>query len=206
LSKKIPVINENHVFKQIGKPLAIDDESFETICQMLSSEDESNHKLAAELIANCDFEKSYYYLWRLANCDDWRDDAYTLRNNFMRCRKYKNVDLFLNQSKFSKLRTLEAEDLVVWLRNRNLLTEDIFLKVANEIYESFKQFPKSKIFDVVLETAEPYKEFATKYTIGVDPTVPLMDTDDDDDDEDNDEDDDPFIDDETVEEEVENDD
>ena len=65
--KKLDLILDNTLNKEINKELTIDLDTFKTLYNMLSSTDDSNYSIAIELIANCEFEISKPYILFLAN-------------------------------------------------------------------------------------------------------------------------------------------
>ena len=65
--KKLDLILDNTLNKEINKELTIDLDTFKTLYSMLSSTDDSNYSIAIELIANCEFEVSKPYILFLAN-------------------------------------------------------------------------------------------------------------------------------------------
>jgi hypothetical protein len=59
---KFIIGEDDEVLKQTNKELIIDEDIYNSLRDMLNSRSYENHKIAKELIANCDFEKSKIYL------------------------------------------------------------------------------------------------------------------------------------------------
>lgn len=66
LQNNIKIINSSEVTKLINVTV-IDKELFESLNNMLQSQDRSNHDTALEIIASCDFEESLFYIVLLLN-------------------------------------------------------------------------------------------------------------------------------------------
>lgn len=66
LQNNIKIINSSEVTKLINVTV-IDKELFESLNNMLQSQDQSNHDTALEIIASCDFEESLFYIVLLLN-------------------------------------------------------------------------------------------------------------------------------------------
>ena len=65
------VYNQNNILRLINDSVILNNDSYDELTKILDSNDDHNIKLAMELIANCDYEKSAvyilllfkYYLW-----------------------------------------------------------------------------------------------------------------------------------------------
>lgn len=66
LQNNLKIINSSEVTKLINVTV-IDKELFESLNNMLQSQDQSNHDTALEIIASCDFEESLFYIVLLLN-------------------------------------------------------------------------------------------------------------------------------------------
>lgn len=66
LQNNIKIINSSEVTKLINVTV-INKELFESLNNMLESQDRSNHDTALEIIASCDFEESLFYIVLLLN-------------------------------------------------------------------------------------------------------------------------------------------
>jgi len=75
LQNNIKIINSSEVTKLINVTV-IDKELFESLNNMLQSQDRSNHDTALEIIASCDFEESLFYIVLLMNLN-YKSVAYS---------------------------------------------------------------------------------------------------------------------------------
>jgi len=61
-NNKFIVCNDASILKQTNSELAIDEDVYNSLRDMLSSTSNDNINIAKEIIANCDYDKSYIYL------------------------------------------------------------------------------------------------------------------------------------------------
>lgn len=151
LQNKIPIVNEDAVFKAISKPLIIDADIYETLKTMLSSSDFANQTTAIELISNCDIDPSYYYLWQLAK---------NYINVMSGHSRNKNFRLFKEKISLYDLATLSEKGILPKLEEKGVLTDEIFLSLINEVVKTYKHKINHDLFDVVLKPSEKYSKYA----------------------------------------------
>lgn len=148
---KIPVLSENLIFEKIGKPVIIDRESYQSIHDMLNSEDEDNQMVGAELLANSDIDRSLFYIWKLS-----KDHCYTIRD----LSRYKNVRLFIQMSHWDQLAQVTAELFAKVMLEKGVLTSEYFQELVPVILKSYTGMLRSNVFVLKLEPSEEYKQFA----------------------------------------------
>lgn len=61
-NNKFIVANDSSIIKQTNSELAIEEDTYNSLRDMLSSTNQSNINVAKEIIANCDYEKSHIWL------------------------------------------------------------------------------------------------------------------------------------------------
>lgn len=167
LSKKIPVVSEDYFNRSIPSTFTIDEETFNSLNDMLCSQDIENRSLAVQTVANCDIERSQLYLYLLARR---HYDHFTYS-------RLKNVKLFMDESNFYELaqkplhqfireylQTGKPEDFPKAIFNK-LLSDEAEQIVEEHAIDKIE----SGMFDIVLV---PKKEFAAlhddttfKYTL-----------------------------------------
>jgi len=86
----LPIINEDSILKHLGSGTTMDKSLFDNMCGMFNSSDSSNHILAMEAMANCDYEKSAVYLLQLIS-------RYAIK--MKNCKEVKHVN-FISMLKF----------------------------------------------------------------------------------------------------------
>ncbi len=150
LLNKVPIINESEVYAKIGKPIAIDESSFTSIMEMLESSDESNHKVASEILSNCDIDKSLFWIWKVARKCSWKVTGLS---------RFKNIRLFIEMSDFSTLACMNDEGFIEYLYNKGLLTPEYFTALAPEAALRYKGMLASPVFSIILEPSDKYKPF-----------------------------------------------
>jgi hypothetical protein len=64
LNCNLPIIDQNEIISLLNGEDAteIDEDVYESVCEMFSSGDEDNHIVAMEIMANCNYSKSFLYL------------------------------------------------------------------------------------------------------------------------------------------------
>ena len=64
LNYNLPIIDQNEIISLLNGEDAteIDEDVYESVCEMFSSGDEDNHIVAMEIMANCNYSKSFLYL------------------------------------------------------------------------------------------------------------------------------------------------
>jgi len=91
---KFIIGEDDEILKQTNKELIIDEYIYNSLRDMLSSRSYENHKIAKELIANCDFEKSKIYLLLL---------LHEFNRSLFGGQKTPNYAVFLDKFKSWKL-------------------------------------------------------------------------------------------------------
>lgn len=148
---KIPVVNEDSVFESIKKPLIIDQETYQSLSNMLSSSDATNQLTAIEIISNSDINQSLYYLWKLIK------EHGGVMANF---RKNKNFRLFKEQINFGVMSCRSERTMLPFLEKAGVLTPEIYKELMTEIHRIYKRTHRSELFDITLTPSEKYKKYA----------------------------------------------
>ncbi len=161
--RKIPILNEDLIFERIGKPIALDAESYESIRQMLASEDEDNHKVGAELLSNCDIENSLFWIWKLARFkhEIWHE---SIGNKVRNLSRFKNIRLFIRMSRWDKLRQMDEEMCIEFLHKKGVLTQEKFDELVPEAAKAYNTL-KSPVFKMSVEPGDKYKDFKSNYKL-----------------------------------------
>jgi hypothetical protein len=91
---KFIIGEDDEILKQTNKELILDEDIYNSLRDMLNSRSYENHKIAKELIANCDFEKSKIYLLLL---------LHEFNRSLFGGQKTPNYAVFLDKFKSWKL-------------------------------------------------------------------------------------------------------
>jgi len=159
LSGNIPVVNEERLFNSIER-VVIDEDIYNTLHIMLEAGTE-DRILATEMLFNCDYNKSRYYIVKLIQEDSYRIEAYMNR---------KNLDIFRNHFPISKIARFNYKETLKYLLNYKCLTEDIYMDVLytsmsmqktqfENQFESLRDF-----FAVDLMVIKPYQDYINENT------------------------------------------
>jgi hypothetical protein len=114
LDRKLLVVNDSELFESLEK-VALTEETYATIESMYSSDDPSDWDLANQLLFNCDYEKSKFYIWQA-----W--DNFSGR--IQRAKRTKMYENFYN-SCFSYLGD-HVDDFVIKAATENILPEKFY--------------------------------------------------------------------------------
>lgn len=147
LSRGVVTINEECLFKQLPTAAVLDKQLFTQVCSMLASPDLANHKLAHEVLANCDYSDSDFFLYQLA-----KKYYYNISDS-----RYKNVRLFVTESNLQKYYSYTEVDFLNHLTIKNKLTVEalnlLLPGITSAAYSDVKT-NRSSIFKIKLELRE----------------------------------------------------
>jgi len=137
--KLVEIINDSAIYgettllKKLNTGGIMDGTQYESIKRLFESSDKSNHNLAIEAIANCDFERSAVYLLLLVN--KYHNKMYESSN-----RNHINFKSFMKFFDISNLRyTYDYEEIINSLIKRKLLNQtnlDVLTPLLTEVAES----------------------------------------------------------------------
>ena len=109
------VFDEKEILKRLNTGSVMNHEQYISIQRLFNSKDTENHKLALEMMANCDFEKSSVYLlllmYNFGNC------IYNAPN-----RTHVNFKSLLKFFAITEVRRIDLDDIVLRLIQRRLLS------------------------------------------------------------------------------------
>lgn len=125
LSMNTPVIDEDQIFNSIER-VTIDENMYNTLCSMFNS-DMDSRSVAAEMLYNCNYETSLYYIYKLIKAD-----YYTVRSSMSN----SNFSLFESKLKLQDLRSTDFPDAIGYFYKKNLLTEEIYDNLLLDIVET----------------------------------------------------------------------
>ncbi len=115
LSMKTPVIDEDLVFNSIER-VTIDDSIYQTLTTMFNS-DMENRAVAAEMVFNCNYETSMYYIYKLL-----KEDYYQVTNAMSNA----NVKIMNDKLDFTSLRYTSYPAAIKLFLKKGWLTEEIY--------------------------------------------------------------------------------
>lgn len=132
IENNIPIVSTKYMLKKINPlSMVINEEMHSELMRMFESEDDNNHVLAMELMANCNYEKSSIYLLHV----------YSKKRYIIRERKEKNhvnFKAFLKFFNLDPVRGYDLDDIIKTLMDRNLLRKgeySVLLNLAKEQIE-----------------------------------------------------------------------
>lgn len=150
IAKKIPIVSEDVILDQMAPTMIIENEVYTSILEMLRSEDKNNHEVAIELIANCDINKSIFYLWKLSH--GW---SHKINNSRM-----KNIRLFVERSEWNELSGMNAEEFIEYMYKHDYLTKEFYKELLKVVAKDYANKLETPVFKMVLSPSDKYKEYA----------------------------------------------
>lgn len=127
LAKNISIVNDVDLFESIEK-VVITEEVYETLSSMYNSSDRSDWETANQILYNCDYQPSKFYIWRL-----WNDYAYRIKKN--RTKKY---DTFYNACR--EFVYDNEENFIKLAAKENILPESYYYEQVNQDIEYAKSY------------------------------------------------------------------
>ena len=109
------LFDEKEILRRLNTGAVMDNEQYVSIQRLFDSKDVENHKLAIEMMANCDFEKSSVYLLLLIHNFGYKiyDAPNRTHVNFKSLLKFFNI---------REIRHLDLDDVIECLLERKLLS------------------------------------------------------------------------------------
>lgn len=129
LSKKIPVISVDSLFKGIDK-VTIDNDIYNTLKMMLRGSDEDK-AVAMNMLYNCNIGESYYYLWKLVNELSYAIIYYKHRNT-------KAHKTFI--AAVGHLNNTDNIEALQKFKEKNCLTKEIYDELSEKIINRVKGY------------------------------------------------------------------
>lgn len=121
LSKKTPVVDEDLIFDSIER-LVIDEDMFNALHSMLSSSNDDK-RVAAEMVYNCNYKDSMYYIYRL-----FEDHYYDLQHHMSNA----NWKVFDSKIDSYRIKQLEFPKDIKHFYDHGYLTEDNYDRMIND--------------------------------------------------------------------------
>lgn len=144
LSRSIPTITEESLFKQLPTAAVLDKHLCEQTIAMMRSSDEENHKVAHEILANSDYSNSDLYLFKIA-----KESFFQINSS-----RYKNVRLFVQESKLSAFYAYSEEGFLKHLMENGKLDKEaieVLMPVIAADVKATLQRNRSSVFNIKLE-------------------------------------------------------
>lgn len=120
----LKIIFDSNISNEINQGLSIDEDVFENILNMLSSDDESNLEIAKEILANMEYEPSKPYLIYLFNYFYKLKTNRSNNKNYNYLRKQINKNIYLN---FTQSYSATFNEFIPTLINKHPEYTQIFM-------------------------------------------------------------------------------
>lgn len=145
LDNKIKVITAENICDEANSGLKMEDaDTYRSIYQMLDSTDDANIRLGINILTHCDLSgDSLLNIYKLARNFKYLTSTY---------RYTKNMHYFSNRTDWNKLAYFSPEELIVYAKENDKLTESILKELLPEIYNNKLDYinsQKSDFFDII---------------------------------------------------------
>jgi hypothetical protein len=153
LSRKLPVVSVNSLFKGIDK-VTIDSDIHDTLAMMLRGSDEDK-SVAMNMLYNCDIVPSSYYIWKLLKDINYAITYYKHRNT-------KAHKTFI--AAVGHMQHVSNVEAVAMFKENGCLTEEIYNELAEKIinkvkdYHIIEEVEKHNVLSVDIKII-PYEEY-----------------------------------------------
>lgn len=149
LKTNIPIVSEESFASQIEGSIILDEFSTENILKMLSSKSNDDQNLGDEVLANCDINKSLYWIFKISERHPYR---YQTSTN-------KNVRSFADNSGYNQIARMTESEFAYHMLKKDLLTQEILDKLIPAMIESMEGDICSDVFDITLTPKKVFSDF-----------------------------------------------
>lgn len=166
LSGSVKLVHEKELLANLNgdDALVITQTEFDQITSMFRSSDQDNHVLAMEIMANCNYQESMYYLLRTFKDFHSQMSNQRAKNHV----NFKSLVSFLGIGKASYNWSLSAMQIVNLLKDKSLLTLELVDKVIEDYTQEIKNFSSTKENPIIIKSFTLNEEllayFNTNYT------------------------------------------
>ena len=143
ISKIDKVILEDKLISMTNNDIHMDKDLFDSLCKYMESEDNGNHMLAMETMANCNYQSSALYLLLLVEKygHKMRDSRVSSYVNFKAMMRFFNISRY-------KLDRLGYDDILDILQEKNLLNQGYIDIITPLVFEEMQSGRTFKWFSI----------------------------------------------------------
>ena len=160
LSKKVPVISQEHFIETCGNQVVLDDDMYNSLDMMFSSPSQEDHLTASKILFNCNAKNSKYHIWRLAMKHRYRID--TSENN-----RLKEAKLFKTLVHWNVIENMDESEIVTHLAKNGQLLEETYNKLMSSILASEREDAERRLdlthVNIQITPKYNYEEFIKPY-------------------------------------------
>jgi hypothetical protein len=143
ISKIDKVTLEDKLISMTNNDIHMDKDLFDSLCKYMQSEDNGNHMLAMETMANCNYQSSALYLLLLVEKygHKMRDSRVSSYVNFKAMMRFFNISRY-------KLDRLGYDDILDILKDKNLLNQGYIDIITPLVFEEMQSGRTFKWFSI----------------------------------------------------------
>lgn len=164
LSKKLPVITQEHFIATCSDQVALDEQMFDALDMMYSSPSDEDSLTASKILFNTDCSKSTYLLYKLVK--KHYHDITTGEN-----RRLKEGRLFIDTYDVHSLYNYDDLDLLSHLTKGNELTREVYNDIMSKILidtidsVNRKFDDRFDVLDIQVTAKDNFEEYAKKHNL-----------------------------------------
>ena len=147
----------NQVGSAVADPTILTEETYNTLCKMLRSNDEGDHKMAQVILTQLNVEKSIWWIYKLTKA------GYTARMVNLRTKLGRK---FRDESSLFSISSMSEFGFAKWCNRKGWLTPEIFMNCKKSIIQAIKNsVSDNPFFTIDIELKEEFKPLDPSDTI-----------------------------------------
>ena len=164
LSKKLPVITQEHFIATCSDQLPFDQQMFDALDMMYSSPSDEDSLTASKILFNTDCSKSIYLLWKLI-----KKHYYHITNS--ENRRLKEGRLFIDNNDVHVLYNYDYLDILSLLTKKDQVTRETYNDLMSSILigtieDANRRFSNQlSVLDIQVTAQNTYDEYMKKHNL-----------------------------------------
>jgi len=147
----------NQVGSAVADPTILTEETYNTLCKMLRSNDEGDHKMAQMILTQLNVEKSIWWIYKLAN------NCYVGKMVNLRTKLGRK---FRDDTSLFHIAGMSEFSFAKWCNRKGWLTPEIFMNCKKSIIQAIKNsVSDNPFFTIDIELKEEFKPLDPSDTI-----------------------------------------
>lgn len=134
----------------IADPTILNENSYQTLVIMLSSNDDADHKMAQAILNRIKVNESLYFIWKLSK-------NYSYNMVYLRTKASRK---FVVDANLWKLARLDETEFAEYLNELNILSYEIYQKLIYEIKNRIVRYNNNTFYDFHITIKEKYKHLS----------------------------------------------
>ena len=164
LSRKLPVITQEHFIATCSDQVAFDEQMFDALDMMYSSPSDEDSLTASKILFNTDCSKSTYLLWKLV-----KKHYHHITNS--ENRRLKEGRLFIDTNDVHILYNCNNMEILSLLTNKDQVTQELYNELMSKILIDTidsvdRRFDdRNHLLNIQVIPKDTFEEYAKKYNL-----------------------------------------